>query len=52
MSRILSLNEHYIKNMDEKDLFDKFIKYCKLFKSEIESDKKDKIKNSLNISKK
>ena len=47
MSRILSLNEHYIKNIDEKDLFDKFIEYCKLFKSEIESDKKDKIKNSL-----
>jgi len=47
MSRILSMNEHYIKNMDEKDLFNQFIKYCKLFKSEIKSDKKDKIKNSL-----
>ena len=47
MSRILSMNEHYIKNMDEKDLFDQFIEYCKLFKSEIKSDKKDKIKKSL-----
>jgi glutamyl-tRNA synthetase len=47
ISRILSINEHYIKSMDENDLFDQFIEYCKLFKSEIKSDKKDKIKNSL-----
>ena len=47
MSRILSMNEHYIKNMDESDLFNQFIEYCKLFKSEIKADKKDKIKKSL-----
>ena len=47
MSRILSMNEHYIKNMDEKNLFDQFIKYCELFKSEIKTNKKDKIKKSL-----
>ena len=47
MSRILSMNEHYIKNMDENDLFDQFIKYSKLFKSEIKSDRKEKIKKSL-----
>jgi glutamyl-tRNA synthetase len=47
MSRILSMNEHYIKNMDEGDLFNQFIEYCKLFKSEIKADKKDKIKESL-----
>ena len=47
MSRILSMNEYYIKNMDEKDLFDQFIEYCKLFKNEIKSDKIDKIKKSL-----
>jgi glutamyl-tRNA synthetase len=47
MSRILSMNEHYIKNMDENDLFDQFIKYSELFKSEIKSDKKEKIKKSL-----
>ena len=47
MSRILSMNEHYIKNMKENDLFDQFIEYSKLFKSEIKSDKRDKIKNSL-----
>ena len=47
MSRILSMNEHYIKNMDENDLFNQFIEYCKLFKNAIKSDKKDKIKRSL-----
>ena len=41
------MNEHYIKNMDENDLFDQFIEYCNLFKSEIKSNKKDKIKESL-----
>ena len=33
--------------MDEKNLFDQFIKYCELFKSEIKTNKKDKIKKSL-----
>ena len=33
--------------MDENNLFDQFMKYCKLFKNEIKSDKKDKIKKSL-----
>ena len=47
MSRILSMNEHYIKNMDECDLFDQFIEYCKSFKKEIKADKKDRIKESL-----
>ena len=49
MSRILSMNEHYIKNIDENELFDQFIKYCKLFKSEIELNKKEKIKKSLSF---
>ena len=47
MSRILSMNEHYIKSMDEKDLYDQFMDYCKLFKNEIKSEKQDKIKKSL-----
>ena len=47
MSRILSMNEYYIKNMDEKDLFDQLMEYCKLFKKEIKSDKINKIKKSL-----
>jgi len=47
MSRILSMNEHYIKNIDENDLFNQLTEYCKLYKSEIKSDKKDKINKSL-----
>ncbi len=47
MSRILSMNEHYIKNIDESDLFNQLAEYCKLYKNEIKSDKKDKIKKSL-----
>jgi len=49
MSRILSMNEHYIKNIDENDLFNQLIEYSKIYKSEIKSDKKDKIKKSLNF---
>jgi len=41
------MNEHYIKNIDESDLFDQLVEYCKLYKNEIKSDKKDKIKKSL-----
>ena len=41
------MNEHYIKNIDENKLFDKFIEYCDLFKVKIKTDKKDKIKKSL-----
>ena len=47
MSRILSMNENYIKNIDENDLFNQLTEYCKLYKSEIQSDKKDNIKKSL-----
>ena len=47
ISRIYSINEHYIKNIDENDLFTQLAEYCKLFKNEIKSDKKDKIKKSL-----
>ena len=47
MGRILSINEHYIKNIDENNLFNQLNEYCKLYKNEIKSDKKDKIKKSL-----
>ncbi len=49
MSRILSMNEHYIKTIDEVDLFEKFIEYCELFKKKINSEKKEKIKKSLSF---
>ncbi len=47
LSRILSMNEYYIKNNNEKDLFIQFSDYCKIFKKTISNDKSEKIKNSL-----
>ena len=49
MSRILSMNEHYIKNIDEKDLFNQLIDYCQIYKNDIKKDKREKIKKSLAI---
>jgi glutamyl-tRNA synthetase len=47
MSRILSMNEHYIKNINENELFNHLINYCKSYKNEIKSDNAEKIKKSL-----
>jgi glutamyl-tRNA synthetase len=47
MSRILSMNEHYIKNINENELFNHLINYSKTYKNEIKSDKAEKIKKSL-----
>ncbi len=49
MSRILSMNEHYIKNINENDLFNQFVNYCEIFKSKIKTEKNDKIKKSLSF---
>ena len=46
ISKIIKKNSG-IKNIDESDLFDQLVEYCKLYKNEIKSDKKDKIKKSL-----
>ncbi|SVC46526.1 uncharacterized protein METZ01_LOCUS299380, partial [marine metagenome] len=48
MSRILSMNEHYIKNMDENDLYDHLKKFCEIYKDKINS-KEEKIKKSLSF---
>src|SRR5210317_1421423 len=47
ISRILSMNEHYIKNINENELFNHLINYCKSYKNEIKSDKAERIKKSL-----
>jgi len=47
MSRILSLNEHYIKNIDENDLFKHLNEYSELFKEKTNPNKEEKIKKSL-----
>ena len=49
MSRILSMNEHYIKNKDENDLFSQFAKYCENYKEKINDQKEKKIKSSLSF---
>ncbi|MGL3827751.1 glutamate--tRNA ligase [Candidatus Pelagibacter communis] len=47
MGRILSMNEHYIKNINENELFKQLIDYSKIYKKEIKTDKTEKIKKSL-----
>ena len=47
MSRILSMNEHYIKTIDENELYKHLLEYCKLYKEKINSNKEEKIKPSL-----
>ena len=49
MSRILSMNEHYIKNIEEDKLFLSLKEYCELFKEKISLNKEEKIKNSLSF---
>ena len=49
MSRILSMNEHYIKTIDEKDLYQCLDEYCKIYKEKIQNDKEIKVKSSLSF---
>ncbi len=49
MSRILSMNEHYIKTINENDLYKNLFEYCKINKEEIKNDKEIKIKSSLSF---
>ena len=47
MSRILSMNEYYIKNIEENELYDHIVQYSELYKEKIPVEKKNKIKPSL-----
>ena len=49
MSRILSMNEYYIKNMDESELYKNFVEYCEVYKEKINREKEVKIKLSLSF---
>jgi len=49
MSRILSMNEHYIKSISENELYDHILQYCELYKEKIPVEKEEKIKKSLNF---
>ena len=43
------MNEHYIKNIDENDLFNFLITYCETFQEKIDDLAQKKIKNSLHF---
>ena len=47
MSRILSMNEYYIKNSNENSLFEKFKEYCIAYQYKINEEKEETIKKSL-----
>ncbi len=47
MSRILSMNEYYIKNSEENILYKKLREYCEMYKDKIKEDKENTIKSSL-----
>ena len=49
ISRIYSMNEYYIKNIDENDLFNFLKTYCENFKEKIPDLAQKKIKNSLHF---
>ncbi len=49
IERIYSMNEHYIKNIDENDLFNFLITYCETFQEKIPDLVQKKIKNSLHF---
>lgn len=49
MSRILSINEHYIKHIDEKELFKFFKIYSEKFKKKIDPSKENTLIKSINF---
>ncbi len=49
MSRILSMNEHYIKSMNEDILHANLVNYCEIYKEKIHSEKEIKVKASLSF---
>jgi glutamyl-tRNA synthetase len=49
MSRILSMNEHYIKTINENELYNHLVEYCEIYKKKIKPEKEVKIKPSLSF---
>ena len=49
MSRILSLNEHYIKHIKEKELFEFLKDFCKKFNKKIHVSKEKTLLKSMNF---
>jgi glutamyl-tRNA synthetase len=49
MNRILSMNEHYIKSINENELYHQLVSYCEKYKEKIKSEKEVKVKPSLSF---
>ena len=49
MDRILSINEHYIKNLNEKELYKRFKIYSKKYKKEIDDKYEKNLINSIHF---
>jgi glutamyl-tRNA synthetase len=49
MGRILSINEHYIKNLDEKELYEKLKSYAEKYKKKIESKYEESLVKSIHF---
>jgi len=49
MNRILSMNEYYIKTINENELYSYFIEYCETYKEKIKTKKEENIKSSLSF---
>jgi glutamyl-tRNA synthetase len=49
ISRILSMNEYYIKTIDENELYKQLVEYCENYKEKIKHEKEKKIKPSLSF---
>ena len=49
ISRILSMNEYYIKNINEEELYKNLFNYCEIYKSKINTNKEKVIKSSLSF---
>ena len=49
ISRILSLNEHYIKHINEQELFKLLKDYCQKFKKKIDNSKEKTLLKSMNF---
>ena len=43
------MNEHYIKTIDENELYKHLIEYCEIYKEKIKQEKETKIKQSLSF---
>ena len=49
MRNLLSMNEYYIKTIDENKLYQCLDEYCKIYKEKIQDEREPKVKSSLSF---